>query len=883
MIKTQLVDATNFDHFEPIVRAELGAAQLVGVDCETHDDNRHEGLNRFCGYDPVTRRKPKNKPTVFDMRRIEICGASIHVDGSDTAYYFNLGHADAQNRIPHGRFRRLLEAKSPDAIWVAHNAPFERTVFKRCLDWDFGPQLICSLQLCVSAYNPDEYSSERFMGASLNGFRGLLPELMRVSVNYDPKRAMTPEQFKVFNKIVGKESDAEHSYNGWVDSIAYGYGLKQVVKSWFGVDMTTYEQALRGMAHMGQLTGAEVTDYGADDAYWAVRVYKRIMDYMMATNPAAVETFFVQENPMTEVFSDIWLGGMKVDLQAVNKRRHNERADFAAELRKLRMAIREALPFSTAPAASMIDREDWYQKNWASYRARIATWAMMTNAPTDYDECLRVSGSVSNNWVAELEPTRRKLGGINFTHYMVARTLLYDLLGAKLVVSDGKVMSDGEARGKIKEQLGTSAIIDSLNELAGIEQRMKLYLAPYEQLTDPDTQRLYPVVSCMLATRRMGARYPNPMQLAKRGASTYVRGFFEADNDDHLVLSVDMSGIELVLIGEFSGDDGFREAFGQVPHQDMHSKAATALLRVETGREFDIPTFKRLPFMTKEEAYDIFGEKAFINAKGQEMGLADAYKFHRGNDGGKGANFNYWYSGALGTIGEKRGWTEEQMWKAVEAYRAEFPKAESWRIGVIEEACSKGFVALPDHHRRARFEATPAWILFWLNKWAAISQTEGFQAFMAQVARKIQTRAKNQAVNAKIQGSCATILKRSILRIQEETKGWDMRFMIPIHDEVVFSVHRSLVVPAIHLIKRALCTHPEIISNLQMDASPSIGVTFEPWDVKKAPYGQVELHEAPRLPGILPEDTVGKRLSDDQIEAVVDYLMASKQRMRLAA
>ena len=36
-----------------------------------------------------------------------------------------------------------------------------------------------------------------------------------------------------------------------------------------------------------------------------------------------------------------------------------------------------------------------------------------------------------------------------------------------------------------------------------VDQRMKLYIQPYMLLTDPETDRLYPVVSSELATRRM--------------------------------------------------------------------------------------------------------------------------------------------------------------------------------------------------------------------------------------------------------------------------------------------------------------------------------------------------------------------------------------------
>lgn len=51
------------------------------------------------------------------------------------------------------------------------------------------------------------------------------------------------------------------------------------------------------------------------------------------------------------------------------------------------------------------------------------------------------------------------------------------------------------------------------------------------------------------------------MQLAKRGESTYVRGFFEGDDDEHLVMSRDWSAIELAIIGELSQDPTFINAY----------------------------------------------------------------------------------------------------------------------------------------------------------------------------------------------------------------------------------------------------------------------------------------------------------------------------------
>src|SRR3546814_12533394 len=75
----------------------------------------------------------------------------------------------------------------------------------------------------------------------------------------------------------------------------------------------------------------------------------------------------------------------------------------------------------------------------------------------------------------------------------------------------------------------TEEVLTSLQEMAEIEQRMKLYLTPYTHLMDPETSRVYPSVSSKLATRRLAASFPNPMELVKQGNSTYIPRFYLSD------------------------------------------------------------------------------------------------------------------------------------------------------------------------------------------------------------------------------------------------------------------------------------------------------------------------------------------------------------------
>ena len=880
-----LIDKTNWHVQAPILRNYITKAKYVGFDVETHDDNRHQGLNDRCGYDPKTRKKTggKTKPLIFDFRRMTLCGASFYTEEMPEAVYINVGHADVENRVSLNDLRDLMLTKLPEAVWIAHNAAYEICVAERCLDLKLAPSIICTMQMAVSAHGPAEYDHTAWLHAGVGGIGALIPALVEHSATgIDP---MSPELEDIVYKIIGKESSAEHSYNGLAASIAYGYGLKQLVKSFFGHKMRSFEETLGDAAHMGQLMGEQVAAYGADDAYWAVRLFRALVQ-RMAPHPGLLRTFLEQENPMVPVYAGITLDGLKIDHEAVEGRFQTERGEAAKTLRELRTAIRRLLPFPEKPNTKLVEREGWYEKNWLKYRTNIEKWAALPPTSDDLEEIFRAAGSVSSG-VANEEGTAKSTGP-NFSHYMPVRTLLYDLIGAKVVTKQGKVQSDADHRGKIKDILEKEGktdgaeILRCLTALSGIDQRMKLYLWPYRQLVDPETHRVYPTTTSMLATRRMGMRHPNGMQLAKRGESTYIRGFYQGDTENDVIISCDWSAIELVEIGEFSGDPEFVKAFAQIPHDDLHSGAAADILEVEVP-DLTVEAFKGLPH---HQSWNTFlqeyplpkPDKLMLNLKGESIDPVGAYKYWR-TEIGKGANFNYWYSGWLATIGERMGWSSETTAEATERYRNRFPMAEAWRVALIEQVARDGFITLPDHHRYVRYEATPQWF----NEWCAKFGGSGAYADVIRwMGKKISKRAGNQTVNAMIQGSCATLAKRSILRIIEDivTNQIRARFMMPVHDELVFSCHRNDAAAFIPMMRERMITHPDMFKLCQLDASPSIGLTFEPWHEKKAPLGQIELNEAPKA---LFPNKAGQRLDVSEYQYAIDWLFEQRNGLKLAA
>ena len=861
--------------------SEVLNAELIGVDCETQDEGRHAGLNAY----------NTEKRHSFDHRRTVMTGYSLYVDGSEQAWYVNLAHADVDNRLTAERGLELLLAINPRAVKVAHNASFEILMFGQCHDVTLD-NLVCTLQMAVSHHGPDEYEIEAFQQTPLIGFNAISRAVQVAFSDYQGGGKLSGLQSEMLGKFIAKESKAAHSYNGYVKSIATGYNLKALTKSKFGVDQKTFKQVLEenGAKHMGELTGDQVCAYGADDAFWAVEHYKWMRDDLLANNPQAFVTFLKTENPMVQVYAESWKEGLRLDLEQVYERQRLERIEMAKSLREFKAAIKGLLPFDVEPSAKLIERQEkWYigfdaktgapKDNWKKKRAQIVAWANSPDKADDFKQCLQVSNPIGNAWAEEKGQVPSK-GGLNLTYYQTLRTIVHDLLGGKLIYDKGEVSSDKEARGKMVEAFEAEGnkpaleVMKILQTMADIEQRMKLYLTPYTQLMDPETGRVYATLSSMLATRRMAMQNPNGMQLAKRGGSIYIRSFFLADDDESVVISADWSSIELVLIGDQSRDPAFTEVFGQVPYGDLHSGAAADCLAVKT-----------LPSLTQEEFMEFkFGRnpnnRDLKNIKtGQLIDPSDFFKMARG-DIGKGANFSYWYSGALSSVSELLGWTDTEMWDAVDRYRQRFAVAEQWRVGVGLEGVQNGFITLPDGHHRVRREATAYWQKEMLAKFMAIDASPQMRGYAEMALKRIASRAKNQLVNAMIQGTCATLAKRSILRLRVLLKEAGLeklvRFMMPIHDELVYSVHRSIVLQFIPLLRQAMCEHEEIVPTLPLACSVAMGRTFRPYDKLNPAFSQIELDEAVPLVGLVPPEMEGKALNDNQVEEVLDFLFLTK-------
>jgi DNA polymerase I-like protein with 3'-5' exonuclease and polymerase domains len=92
---------------------------------------------------------------------------------------------------------------------------------------------------------------------------------------------------------------------------------------------------------MGQITGAEVVAYGADDAITCVGIYHEVMAWLMQENPNAIKTFFNQENPCCWVYAQMNASGMRVDVDAIYRAQDSQRIEYAVGLRKMKTSWRK--------------------------------------------------------------------------------------------------------------------------------------------------------------------------------------------------------------------------------------------------------------------------------------------------------------------------------------------------------------------------------------------------------------------------------------------------------------------------------------------------------------------------------------------------------------
>ncbi len=304
------------------------------------------------------------------------------------------------------------------------------------------------------------------------------------------------------------------------------------------------------------------------------------------------------------------------------------------------------------------------------------------------------------------------------------------------------------------------AVLKAYQAIKSIQTRRNLFYRTYKAMPHWRDGRIHPNLNqCEAVTRRYSSSGPNIQQLPKRGEGVEFRQVILPHHKDAVVISMDISGQELRLGAELSGDEAMTSCYVGDNLRDMHSLTAVASAPLVWGEKV---TYEEFMAMLESDDTEV--------RKRAKALRTDA----------KVTNFSAQYGAAAPKIAETLMTDEATAQAFLDAREAAFPGIKVWSERVAEEAKRCGYALTMLGARR--------------HLAAALNNENRYEA----------SKAERQVGNFWIQGSSAEMTKLAMVRMWQSgvfTSGrFDAVFYAPIHDEVVVSVHRDQALEVIRIL-----------------------------------------------------------------------------------
>lgn len=349
--------------------------------------------------------------------------------------------------------------------------------------------------------------------------------------------------------------------------------------------------------------------------------------------------------------------------------------------------------------------------------------------------------------------------------------VLYTQLGLPMPpYADSATATDKES---LYWNIDLHPVVAKFLEWKKFETRYKLYDKPYRRLIHPDTGMVHSQLrQTVTDTSRFSSSGPNLQQLAKRGDGVEVRELFTPPPPYDCILTYDMSQVELVLAAHRSKSPVMLQAYGP-SRGDLHTATCMALFHVTA-------------------------EEAKMN------------KVYR--QAGKTTNFTLIYGGQakrvyrqvkldLAKMGLPCPFTIRDIEGMIAAYFGLYPEVKTMQREDVLFARENGYV-------KSLFGRK-----FWLP---TINDRNSF----------IRSKAERKATNSPIQGTCAELLKRAIIKIHNErVPKEDMRMWASIHDENVFYVRKGALRDVEQMVHKHMADTPKGLRSY-MESEGSAGYSF---------------------------------------------------------
>ena len=785
----RIVHAGNLDGARDFFVSQMARSPEVSLDLETYTNDESDAW--------LERRTKKGGGVDVMGSRIASCGLAFG-DNGQYHFYLTTAHAatDEHPNLTLDQMREFLELVPKDRITLAQFASgFELPVLFN----HFG-----------QAWKD-------------NGWRGLFPnmhdtkiaacywdenqhshglkQLSKLLLNYDQTsydavttREELASEWDGVGGVVGRRHErigvptGEYSAAGF-DEDGNEFGEKEIMAYETGPEILSVQRK------MNELTAAHVVAYGIDDVvtaqalWWFFRVAMEI--------DGTFDTFMTREQKPMYLSALSYCDGVNINMPRLMHLKTTDDEKFAKHSATMDAFLVARGWEGTICPVMLSDREafshleinnlDALPGHLLEYSARGIKAAYKIIVGSDLDTKVRTPSKMAklieetNPLLAMLVSTR-DLDGINdLIRRNFSGSPAFDVASLKQVaalvygemglptrlrnkptdtmrekgIREGTVRTDEDAL-KMAQRMGDVVkgaveydVLTALMEMRSISTKRGLYYEPYPNAIHWKTGKIHPeMVQSSTNTLRWAGRNPNLQQLDSDPAG--IRSVILPHHRNAVVASLDESGQEVRQMADYCKDAALLSCFLGTPDQlrDVHSIVGSKILGVE---------YRDLRKETSENL-EVSAEKVRSTAKT--------------------VVFASIYGAAAPKIAEGLGIDEDVAQGYIDAIYSQFPDLAKWKKSTERLAEKQGWV--PVHGGTVRH----------LGK--LITSDNRYES----------SKALRQASNARIQGAGANQIKKVMCDIWDSSliEDYDYRWMFPVHDETVHSMHKDHAAECLHVL-----------------------------------------------------------------------------------
>jgi DNA polymerase-1 len=351
----------------------------------------------------------------------------------------------------------------------------------------------------------------------------------------------------------------------------------------------------------------------------------------------------------------------------------------------------------------------------------------------------------------------------------MGKVLYQDLGIPEAPYAESKTMTDKES---LYWNLDKHPVIPLFIEWKKFATRYKLYDKPYAGLLRNDTGMMHSALKPLADTGRFTSSGPNLQQLAKRGDGIEVREMFLPPPGYDYIMAWDMSQVELVLAGHRSRSPVLMAAYGEV-RGDVHTTTCCNM-------------------------FDITAEEAKRN------------KLYR--TAGKTANFSLLYGGRA-----------RRIYRLIKLELAKMGLPMPFSLRDVEAMITRYFQQYPEIRTMQQEDKQYA------RNNGYVKSLFGRKFHLPDINTRVswkRSKQERKATNSPIQGTCAELLKRAIIRIDNERiPEEDALMWASIHDENVFYVRKEAAKDVAMVVHKHMRDTPPGL-RCRMESEGTIGYDF---------------------------------------------------------